>query len=119
MITGSCHCGDVSFELAGEPDHLVDCNCSMCRRLAPLWAHADTSRITVQAEPDATLVYVQGDRTLAVHTCRQCGCTTHWQSLGGEEPRSMAVNCRMSEPAAIGHLPIRRFDGADTWRFLE
>ena len=61
MITGSCHCGDVSFEFVGEPEQLIKCNCSLCRRLAALWAHADSSRITVRAEPNATFVYVQGD----------------------------------------------------------
>jgi hypothetical protein len=109
----------VSFEFEGEPEQLVDCNCSICRRLAALWAHADSSRITVRAEPEATLAYLQGDRSLAMHTCRSCGCTTHWQSLGDEKPRPMAVNFRLCDPESIAHLRIRRFDGADTWRFLD
>ncbi len=112
MITGSCHCGAVSFELAEEPEQLVDCNCSLCRRLAALWAHADSSQITIRAEPNATFAYVQGARTLACHTCRQCGCTTHWESLDDKEPHGMGLNCRMSEPDSISHLPIRPFDGA-------
>ena len=119
MIEGSCHCGDVSFQLAGDPEQLVDCNCSVCRRLAPLWARADSSRITIRAEPDATMTYVHGDRTLALHRCRRCGCTTHWLSLRDTEPRLMAVNCRMCDPESIAHLPIRRLDGADTWRLLD
>ena len=119
MITGSCHCGKVSFEFEGEPEQLVDCNCSLCRRLGALWAHADSSRITIHAEPDATLAYSWGPRTLSGHTCRTCGCTTHWVSLDQEEPLKMGVNCRMSDPDSISHLRIRRFDGADTWQFLD
>ena len=31
----------------------------------------------------------------------------------------MAVNMRMAEPAAIAGIPVRHFDGADTWAYLD
>ncbi len=119
MISGTCHCGAVRFELEGEPEQLVDCNCSRCRRLGALWAHADNTRVTIDAEPGATQAYVWGDRTLESHTCRTCGCTTHWLSLKREEPYRVGVNCRMCDPESISHLRVRRLDGADTWQFLD
>ncbi len=62
--------------------------------------------------------YVHGDRTLAIHSCRRCGCTTHWTSLQADHTR-MAVNFRMCEPSVISAFRIRRLDGADTWEFLD
>ena len=35
---GSCHCGNVAFEVEGEFDSGLDCNCSMCRRRGGLLA---------------------------------------------------------------------------------
>ena len=119
MIAGSCHCGAVRWELANPPAFLTECNCSICRRLGTLWAHAPASEITLYRDGDATLGYVWGDRLLAFHTCRSCGCTTHWESLSTEENPPMAVNFRMADPAELENLRIRRFDGADSWRYLD
>jgi hypothetical protein len=116
MIRGSCHCGAVGFELAKTPEWLNDCNCSVCRRLGTLWAYGDASEIRLLAEPDATFAYVWGDRSLAFHICRTCGCTTHYQGLRHSR---MAVNCRLSDPADIAGLRIRHFDGAVTWAYLD
>jgi len=30
--TGSCHCGQVSFEVEGDPQQVMECNCSHCSR---------------------------------------------------------------------------------------
>ena len=116
MIIGSCHCGAVRFELAKRPEWLTACNCSVCRRLGALWAYGDTSEVTLVRAPDATIGYVWGDRTLAFHICRTCGCPTHWEGLRGSR---MGVNCRMADPAAIAPLRIRRLDGADSWTWLD
>ena len=67
----------------------------------------------------ATLGYSWGDKSLAFHTCRTCGCTTHWEPLDPSPQSRMAVNCRMSDPAAIAGLRIRNFDGADSWKYLD
>jgi hypothetical protein len=137
LIRGSCHCGAVKFRIAEHREFLTDCNCSTCRRYGSLWLHADRREVVLEHEPDATLAYEWGDRMLAFHSCRICGCTTHWLSTltekttekttekGDEEAAAdsveepMAVNCRMAEPADIADLPIRHFDGADTWRYLD
>jgi len=29
---GSCHCGGIAFEVEGEPEQVVACNCSHCSR---------------------------------------------------------------------------------------
>ncbi|EIM72796.1 hypothetical protein A33O_18174 [Nitratireductor aquibiodomus RA22] len=66
---------------------------------------------------DDTVAYVQGDRTLAMHHCPTCGCTTHWRPIG--EGNRMAINARLMEPGAIAGLRIRRFDGADKFDYLD
>ena len=119
MYKGSCHCGAVEFVLNAQPEHLTECNCSICRRIGALWAHSEITNIEVICGDNATMTYVQGDKKLAIHTCRSCGCTTHWENLAPEESPHMAVNCRMIDAADIADIPIRQFDGADTWTYLD
>ncbi|HEY5072454.1 MAG TPA: hypothetical protein VII63_10535 [Caulobacteraceae bacterium] len=78
MIEAECHCGAVRIEIAEAPSQLTDCNCSICRRLGVHWAYYAPREVTLIAASDATAAYVRGDRTLAFHHCRTCGCTTHW-----------------------------------------
>ncbi|HEV2673919.1 MAG TPA: GFA family protein [Aliidongia sp.] len=119
MIEASCHCGAVRIEIPEAPERLTECNCSMCRRLATRWAYYTRGQITIHKAPDATVAYAQGDRTLATHHCRVCGCTTHWEGIGPEYSERVAVNARLFEPADLEGIRVRRFDGADTWEFLD
>ncbi|WP_299396795.1 GFA family protein [Pelagibius sp.] len=119
MIRGSCHCGAVRFEYPGRPQWLNRCNCSYCRRAGTLWAYAETQQITLTFEAGATIRYIWGDKTLAFHSCRTCGCTTHWENLDPSPAARMAVNCALAEPAEIAGLRIRHFDGAETWTWLD
>lgn len=119
IINGNCHCGAVSFAYHGRPAHLVVCNCSICRPLRPLLAHGTSLNITVTTPKDALIAYMQGGKQIAYHSCRICGCTTHWDSVNPESPRDMAVNMALADPADIENIPLRHFDGADSWRFLD
>jgi len=119
MIKGSCHCGDVTFSVPRKPQWLTVCNCSICRRVGALWAHFPVEDVEISAAPESTIAYVQGDKTLAVHTCKQCGCTPYWENLNPEENSRMAVNFRMCDPGEIDNIKLRHFDGADTWQFLD
>ena len=116
-IEGSCHCGAVSFLVNDAPQRLVSCNCSACRRFAALWFHTLTTNVTIAAAPDATIAYAWGDRCLAFQSCKTCGCTTHYTPLDGTD--RMALNMRMADPDAIKDVPVRHFDGAETWAFLD
>ena len=124
-LSGRCHCGAVGWTLHQEPAHLTACNCSICRRVAALWAHAEAQQISLHYAPGTVIRYTQGDRMLAMVSCKTCGCTTHWESEPepGETTVAptarMAVNVRMAEPSDIERYRVRVFDGAKTWTFLD
>lgn len=118
MMRGSCHCGAVRFELAKTPEWLTACNCSICRRIGALWAYGEAGEIRLLRADDATFGYCWGDRTVAFHSCRTCGCTSHWESLRPESTR-MGVNCRLADPEQVAALRVRHLDGADSWAWLD
>lgn len=115
MIQGSCHCGAVQLEVPTAPTELTSCNCSICRRIGGLWSYYSPKLVTITG-PTAT--YRSGDKTLDLHHCATCGCTTHWTSIDPTRDR-MGVNIRMMDPAIVAAARIRRLDGADTWQFLD
>ena len=85
-----------------------------------LWAYGTLATVSVTTAQGATLGYIQGDRSLATHSCRTCGCTTHWLSLTDDGPATrIAVNMRMADPGDWAGIRVRHFDGADTWEFLD
>lgn len=51
--------------------------------------------------------------------CKICGILTHWEPLDPEPGDRHGVNLRNFEPTLLESVVVRRFDGADTWTFLE
>jgi hypothetical protein len=112
MVEASCHCGAVKLEAPHPPTKVTSCNCSICRRLGTLWAYYPPAEIRVVGE---TATYVWGDKTIAFHHCRTCGCTTHWSPI---DPKGehMGVNSRLMDPAIVASARTRFVNGADdTW----
>lgn len=117
MLQGTCLCGSASWQLNEMPESATACNCTACRRYGVLWAYGyENENITVSGESTA---YVRG-KSLSFNFCPKCGGISHWRALeaNAEGKRRIAVNLRLSEPAAIGHLPIDHFDGLEKWEDL-
>ena len=117
MTEVSCHCGAVRLTVPEPPTEVTECNCSICRRLGARWAYYAPPQVHLH-RVGSTEPYVWGDRMLAFHRCRTCGCVTHWQSLDAAQPR-MAVNARMMDELDLTTIQIRHFDGVHTWSYLE
>ncbi|UWQ02219.1 hypothetical protein K3X44_02400 [Aliiroseovarius crassostreae] len=118
MIQGSCHCGKVSFEVS-RPEFAVRCNCSICRRYAATWAHCPPNEGRILTGEDHVTSYSWGDHLIDFHACKTCGCVTHWGPGSAADQDRFAVNLNMADPAALHGLRIRRFDGAESWEFLD
>ena len=108
MISGSCHCGAVTFEVDDAPQWLVACNCSVCRRLAALWFHTTTDKVRLTG---GSASYAWGDKMLSFQRCENCGCVTHYLPLDGST--RMALNMRMADPgifqeSAVHPVALRR-----------
>jgi hypothetical protein len=115
MIACSCHCGAVRLTVPRAPEHLTDCNCTICRRYSTLWGYFSPTEVTITG---ATDVYLRGEKKIEFHRCKSCGCVTHWAPVDKTRDR-MGVNFRMAEPAAIAGVRVRKLDGLDTWKILD
>ncbi len=118
-LRASCHCGAVTIEVPQRPTQLTNCNCSLCRRIGALWAYYEVGTVRVSGHPGHTAEYIWGDKTLRTLRCRHCGVVTHWEPLDPAAGGKHGVNMRNFDPDDLGPVQIRRFDGADSWRFLD
>jgi hypothetical protein len=116
MIEATCHCGAVRIEVETPPQTVTSCNCSICRRTGGLFAYYSPKQVRVG--PGATDIYIWGDRSLELHRCKVCGCVTHWSPIDKTLDR-MGVNARLMPPEVLARARVRRFDGADTWKYLD
>lgn len=114
MIHGSCLCGAVHWQFAGEPDGATACNCTACRRYGVLWAY-DYDGEGIQTT-GTTHTFIRG-KALAFHFCPTCGCVAFWRALQTDADGRVriAVNLRLAEPDVVAHIPIDHFDGLDTF----
>lgn len=116
---GSCHCGAVRIELAHAPKTVTQCNCSVCRRYGSLWAYYNRETARIAFAPGAVTAYSWGDRELEFYHCNRCGCLTHYESVQKRPESRIAVNSRMLDPADVAGVPVRYFDGAETWKYFD
>ena len=114
----TCHCGAVRITVDEAPEQVTSCNCSICRRTGGLWAYYSPRVVRFSPAKPPTDIYRWGDGDLDLHRCKTCGCVTHWSPVDQASDR-MGVNMRMADPAVLAKARVRRFDGADTWKFLD
>ncbi len=117
MVRAACHCTAVRLEIDVVPTWFLDCNCTICRRYGAIWAYPDAAGVRVVAGADATDSYVWGDRALAFHRCRQCGCVTHTVAVTADPPRIYSINARMIPTLDPATVQLRQKDNSHTGRF--
>ena len=87
MITGSCHCGAVKYEVPGQLLRFVNCHCDDCRKLSGspfasyVAAQADGFRVVAGAEHVAAYASSPGKLR---SFCTRCG--THLFAFGENRP---------------------------------
>ena len=76
IINGSCHCGDIRFELFWEssPAQIPAraCTCSFCIKHGAAWTAHPHSLLKVRMRAPAHS-YCFGSKTAQFHICPQCG----------------------------------------------
>ena len=119
MFTIECHCGNLKLATNEAPSSITSCNCSICSRLGALWAYYDLKNVEVLTEDKPEDTYSWGEKTITYHRCGECGCTTHYTATESDGTELIAINCRMAPIPEINNIPIREFDGLDTWKYLD
>jgi hypothetical protein len=109
--TGSCHCGRVRYEVEGEPDSGMACNCSMCaRRASLLWFVPRQKLRLLTPEADAA-TYLFNKHVIRHRFCAACGIHTWGEGQMPDGTPMAAINLRTLEDFDVDSVPVRHFDG--------
>ena len=78
LITGSCHCANISFALTWEPEPSEiparACTCSFCVKHGGVWTSCPTGSLEVTVrDPSLVSKYAFGTKTARFHICSKCG----------------------------------------------
>lgn len=83
MHKGSCLCGAVAFEVAGELHPPDACHCSMCRKQSGhYWASTDVARAALTIRGEDTLTWYRSSEKVRRGFCSVCGSSLFWEPIG-------------------------------------
>jgi hypothetical protein len=109
---GSCHCGRVAFEVEGEVDSVMACNCSICQRKGSLLWFVPRTQFELKTPDDAASTYKFNKHFIAHRFCAVCGIHPYAEAI---HPKTgvptAAINVRCLEGVDLDKLPVTHFDG--------
>jgi hypothetical protein len=78
LITGSCHCANISFVLDWQPEPTEiparACGCSFCLKHGGVWTSCPTGSLAVRINDSQRVsAYAFGTKTARFHVCMNCG----------------------------------------------
>lgn len=123
MLEARCHCGRVSIIVPRRPHVLTACNCSLCRRIKPLFAYYKAISVEVQAAANDIHSYTWGRHVLRWHRCQCCGCFTHHEPVRSKSDGTSRLGVNMAlvpDPDRLTGMTVNLRDGAaDTWEVID
>jgi hypothetical protein len=109
--TGSCHCGRIRFQVEGEPDEAMACNCSICLRRGSLLWFVPRERLKLLTPEDAAATYTFNEHVIRHRFCPVCGIHPFGEGTDPQGQAIAAINVRCLEGVELDRIPVTHFDG--------
>ncbi|HEY1228250.1 MAG TPA: GFA family protein [Ramlibacter sp.] len=108
---GSCHCGQVAYEVEGELTSALACNCSICQRKGSLLWFVPSAQFTLKT-PDANAgTYLFNKHLIKHRFCRTCGIHPYAEGRDPKGNEMRAINIRCLEGIDLESVPLTHYDG--------
>lgn len=108
---GSCHCGNVAFEVEGEIDGVIDCNCSICSRKGSLLWFVPRDKLKLLTPDDNAASYSFNKHVIQHRFCKTCGIHPYGEGSSPGGQRMAAINVRCLENLDLASVPVSHYDG--------
>lgn len=106
ISTGGCLCGAVRYTVKGPLRDVVNCHCSMCRRLhGSFGPHSKAPKANITITRDDGLAWYKTSDVARRGFCRDCGSNLFWEPVGQDATGIVAGS--LDDPAGlrtIGHI---------------
>ena len=112
IYKGSCHCGNVAFEVEGELGGVMSCNCSICRRKGVLMWFVPRAQLRLATPEDAAATYTFNKHVIKHRFCPTCGIHPYGEGTDPKGNAMAAVNVRCLDGVDVDKLEVQHYDGA-------
>ena len=109
--SGSCHCGNVRYEVTMDLGEVLSCNCSICSRSGGLLSFDPYEQFKLLSG-EGSLTDYQFNKKIIHHLfCSTCGVKSFSRGVGPGGKQMAAINVRCLEGVDFEKLPVKHFDG--------
>ena len=108
--TGSCHCGDVQFEVDVDLDHVRVCDCSVCRKRGALNYRVSDADLRIKTPLKDMTLYRWHTRVAKDYFCPRCGILPFRRPRTA--PDMWTVNVRCLDDVELESIPIDYVHGS-------
>jgi hypothetical protein len=108
---GSCHCGRVAYEVDGNIEQVIECNCSHCSRKGYLLWFGPRSALNLKTPESNLGTYTFNKHVIKHHFCSHCGCAPFGFGKDPKGADTVAINVRCLPDLDRSTLKIMPYDG--------
>jgi hypothetical protein len=113
IYQGSCHCGKVAYEVEGDIQGALACNCSMCQRKGSLLWFVPRAQFRLRTPEDAAATYTFNKHVIKHRFCPSCGIHPYAEGVDPKGNPMAAINLRCIEGIDLDAIPVQHFDGRE------
>lgn len=110
---GSCHCGQIRFEVEGDLGQVIECNCSHCSRKGYLLWFVPREQLRLASPESSLATYTFNKHVIRHHFCPTCGCAPFGFGTAPSGTATAAVNVRCLDGVELSALQRIPYDGRD------
>lgn len=107
--TGGCLCGAVRYQVNGPLRDVVDCHCSMCRRLhGSSGPHSKALKTQIEITRKEGLAWYRTSEIARRGFCQKCGSGLFWEP--DEQDATGIIAGSLDQPSGLktmGHIFVR------------
>ena len=108
---GSCHCGKVAFEVEGQINSAMSCNCSMCQRKGTLMWFVPHDKLHLLTPDENASTYMFNKHVIKHRFCPICGIHPYGEGTDPKGNRIAAINVRCLEDIDLASVSVTHFNG--------
>jgi len=108
---GSCHCGKVAFEVEGDIEGAMSCNCSICQRKGAIMWFVPRQNLRLLTPDEAAGTYTFNKHAIKHRFCPACGIHPYGEGTDPQGNVMAAINLRCLEGLDLDAIPTQQFNG--------
>jgi hypothetical protein len=111
LYKGSCHCGQIAFQVEGALTGAMSCNCSICQRKGSLMWFVPREQLQLLTPEEKASTYTFNKHVIKHRFCPTCGMHPYGEAVDPKGNAMAAINIRCLENLELETVPVTTFDG--------